>query len=165
MPVLGLPVLGVDVGGVIISAHGDEDTSFWGSRPMSTPEVSGAIQGVAELADLFGGRVHLVTKAHARVESLTRQWLERAGFWRRTGIDPANMHVVRERVDKRPVCQRLAITHFIDDHLEVLADLASVRRRYWFAVGAGGPTRKPPIWAAAVNNWTRLSARVARDLH
>ena len=39
------PVLGLDVGGVIIDrASEDSDTSFFGDRPMETPAVSDAVE-------------------------------------------------------------------------------------------------------------------------
>ena len=57
-------ILGVDIGGVIIERKPEgDDTSFFGARYLETPEVEGAIDAVAQLAEgRFAGRVHLVSK-------------------------------------------------------------------------------------------------------
>jgi DNA helicase HerA-like ATPase len=68
------PVLGVDVGGVVVDRVAErEDTSFFGNRPLETPAVPGVLDALAEVArELFAGRVHLLSKAGPRVEANTR---------------------------------------------------------------------------------------------
>lgn len=96
------PTLGVDVGGVIVALSGrDEDTSFFGSRPLETPAVAGVFEALATLtAEPFASRVHLVSKAGPKVAANTRGWLTHHDFFDRTGIPEANLHFVRERRDK-----------------------------------------------------------------
>lgn len=59
-----MPVLGIDVGGVLVDRVAEgSDTSFFGNRPMDTPAVAGSLGAVAELVELFEYRVHIVSKA------------------------------------------------------------------------------------------------------
>lgn len=85
----------------------------------------------------------------------TRAWLHHHEFFRRTGIPTANLHFVRERADKAPICTRSGLTHFVDDCLGVLGHLTTVSHRYLFTGGLGdtpAPSGTPP-WATAVCTW------------
>jgi hypothetical protein len=56
--------------------------------------------------------------------------MHESGFYRATGMLPANIHWVRDRTGangKAPVVQQLRLTHFVDDHADVLCDI----RRYF----------------------------------
>jgi hypothetical protein len=158
-------MVGIDIGGVVIVATDHEDTSFWGEKPMQTPAVRDAFRVIAELERLLEGRLHLVTHAGPRIESLSRQWLQHTGFWARTGMDPARLHVVRERPHKAPVCIELGITHFVDDRVDVLAHLTTVRRRHWLVEG-GEPAAPAdaPMWALRSTSWAQLRRRLLADL-
>ncbi|MEV4758817.1 hypothetical protein AB0J86_27485 [Micromonospora sp. NPDC049559] len=162
------PTLGVDVGGVIVALAGrDEDTSFFGGRPLETPAVPGVVDALAALTvQPFAGRVHLVSKAGPKVAANTSAWLEHHGFFGRTGIPAGNLHFVRERRDKAPVCQRVGITHFVDDRLDVLAHLDTVEHRYLFLGGTGEqvPADAVPGWATAVDTWPELAALLRESL-
>lgn len=155
------PTLGVDVGGVIVTlADRSEDTSFFGSRPLDTPATAGVFDQLAILAAWpFAGRVHVVSKAGPKVAANTRAWLAHHRFFERTGIAATHLHFVRERRDKAPVCQRLGVTHFIDDRLDVLAYLDSVEHRYLFV--GGTPNRaaevEVPDWASVITTWAELT--------
>ena len=75
------PRLGIDIGRVIIdgSAHPDGgDTAFFAgdeATMLATPEMPGAIEAIAALADAFGYRVWLVSKCGPRVQERSRRWL------------------------------------------------------------------------------------------
>jgi hypothetical protein len=160
--VTALPVLGVDIGGVLIDRPGEDgDTSFFGDRPMETPAVPGAVEALGRLAaGPFASRVHLISKAGPKVSERTTAWLAHHGFAEATGIGPDRVHFVRRREDKAPVCRRLGVTHFVDDRLSVLTHLESVPYRYLFTGGLGDhpapdPRRVPP-WARLVENWDEL---------
>ncbi|MDT0304484.1 hypothetical protein [Streptomonospora wellingtoniae] len=165
------PVLGVDIGGVVIQRTGDEgDTSFFGETPMLTPAVPGAFDALAGLArDEFRDRVHLVSKAKLATVDRTLRWLDLHDFTERTGIPVDRLHFVPERADKAPVCARLGVTHFVDDRIDVLRHLGDVPYRYLFT--GGGGTEDPaaiPEWARQAAAWTelaeviRLSVRATR---
>lgn len=160
-----LPILGVDVGGVLTSrAADDQDTSFFGSQPMLTPAVDGAFDVLAALtAGPFAGRVHVVSKCGPRIAALTRAWLAHHEFFERTGIPPRNLHFVRRRPDKAPVCARLGVTHFLDDRLDVLVHMTTVAHRYLFLGGAPGQatSRPVPSWATPIASWPDLGVLLA----
>jgi hypothetical protein len=126
--------LGVDVGGVVIQrADDDADTSFFGGNYLATPAVPGAFEALAGLvSQLFGERVFLVSTCGVETERRTLEWLAHHDFHRRTGIPPHQVHFCRRRADKAPIAASLSLTHFVDDRLEVLGYLRTVRHRYLF---------------------------------
>lgn len=160
------PVLGVDVGGVIIRRAGfGDDTSFFGSQPLRTPAVDGMFEALATLTEApFAGRVHVVSKAGPTTAANTRLWLEHHKFYDRTGISAENVHFVRHRADKAPICERLGVTHFIDDRVDVLDFLTTVPNRYLFLGGLGEaePPREIPEWATVAHTWDELTVAIGR---
>ncbi len=161
------PTLGVDVGGVLIDRVAEgSDTSFFGDRPLETPAVPDAVETIARLAaGSFEDRVFLISKAGPKIAERTRAWLDHTDFWSATGLSPEQLHFVRARADKEPVCRRLGVTHFVDDRLSVLNHLTSVRCRYLFTGGLGsslgpGPGDVPPD-VVVVDTWPRLAAMLA----
>jgi hypothetical protein len=149
--------LGIDIGRVIIdgSAHpGGGDTAFFAGDEdtmLATPEMPGAVAAIARLVPRFHGRVWLVSKCGPRVQARTRRWLAGHDFFRRTGLPPDHVLFCRARPEKRLYCERLALTHFVDDHPEVHAAIrGAVEHQYFF-----GPQRDPvpgygrhaPTWA------------------
>ncbi len=126
------PVIGIDIGGVIISRSNDNtDTSFFGNNFLKTPAVDGAFDSIAKLAKA-GLEVHLVSKCGANVEQKTRLWLAHHEFYQFTKVYESNVHFCRERKDKAEICRKLGVTHFVDDRLEVLSYLDSVGHLYLF---------------------------------
>lgn len=162
-----VPVLGVDVGGVLVDRVAEgSDTSFFGDRPMDTPAVAGALEAVAELVELFEFRVHIVSKAGPKIAELTRRWLGSRGVTGDGGIPLDNVHFVRKRPEKHPICEQLGVTHFVDDRLDVLAHLTSVDQRYLF-IGGLGDREAPmqvPDWATIIDAWPRLVGLLLRDV-
>ncbi len=127
-------VLGVDIGGVIIDRVNDNtDTSFFGDNYLRTTPVPGVFDALRKLVDQrFGDQVYLVSKCGQKVQNKTLQWLEHHHFYDITQIKRGHVHFCRERHQKSEICQRLRITHFIDDRLEVLSYLTTVANRYLF---------------------------------
>src|SRR6266498_3368053 len=106
-----LDILGVDVGGVIVDRVAEgTDTSFFGERPLETPAVPGAVDGLRTLAKRFDGRVYVVSKAGPKFSSLTRAWLGHHDVYARTGVPQDHLFFVRDRKDKAQVCERFGIT-------------------------------------------------------
>ena len=154
------PVLGIDIGRVIIGAadpSGLADTSFLGSSEdvaLATPATPGAFEAIFDLTRAFAGHVWLVSKCGPRIQQLTRRWLERTNFYGRTGVDPTRVLFCRERPQKREHCLRIGATHFIDDRLDVLKHLVGlVPHLYWF--GYQSRDTAAPAWAAPVRDWER----------
>ncbi len=127
-------VLGVDIGGVIIDRINDgTDTSFFSENYLHTTEVPGVFEALRRLvAEKFGDKVFLVSKCGQRTSDKTLAWLEYHDFHRITGVGSDAVHFCRERHQKAPICQKLGITHFVDDRLEILGRLATVSTLYLF---------------------------------
>ena len=158
------PVLGIDIGRVIIGAVGDDgtaDTTFLNGgddAAMVTPATQGAFETIAELVQQFEGRVWLVSKCGPKVQARSRRWLAHNRFFQLTGVEPRALRFCRERHQKADHCRKIKATHFIDDRLDVLRHLRPLGvKLYWFGKGQKGP---PPPWVTPVVDW----AAVRREL-
>ena len=125
--------LGIDIGGVIIDRVNDNtDTSFFGDRYLETTAVKGAFEAIRELVRRRFGEIHLVSKCGVAVQVKTQRWLNHHNFFGETAVLANNLWFCRKRNEKAGICEKLRITHFIDDRLEVLSHLASVEHRFLF---------------------------------
>ncbi len=127
-------VFAADIGGVIIDRvkNDNTDTSFFSDNFLRTSAVPGAFRAIAELREHFDGHVHLISKCGREVESKTRLWLDHMNFYGLTGLREPNVHFCRTREGKAPICEKLGIAYFVDDRLEVLSYLTTVKKRYLF---------------------------------
>lgn len=122
--------IGIDIGGVIIDRANDgTDTSFFGDNFLRTTPVAGVFEGIKALVD-SGADCYIVSKAGVKTQERSKLWLVNQEFFRKTGFDPEHIHFCRERHEKAPIAQRLKLTHFIDDKLEVLGYLDTVPNKY-----------------------------------
>jgi hypothetical protein len=161
------PRLGVDIGRVIINGpahpaggdtaffHGDEHTM------LATPEMPGAVTGIAELVGLFVGDVWLVSKCGPRVQARTERWLRAHDFFGRTGLPADHVRFCRTRQDKRGHCVELDLTHFVDDHPEVHAAIrGTVEHQVFF----GPQGSSVPSWAWHALTWPDAVRHIRRSL-
>jgi len=131
--------LGVDIGGVIVSAassrrdsngkiQGSEDTSFFGDNFLGTPPEPGCIHILRRLvSERFGTEnVFLISKSQPQNQIRTMEWLKHINFFERTGILEKNVFFCTQRCQKKEICERLGINHFIDDRLDVLESVVEV---------------------------------------
>lgn len=127
-------ILGVDIGGVIIDRVNDgTDTLFFSENYLKTTAVPGVFEALKELVEKrFGDNVFLVSKCGRRVREKTLHWLDHHRFYDLTGIEREHVRFCRERHEKASICEKLGITHFIDDRLEVLSGLTMVSALYLF---------------------------------
>lgn len=124
------PLLGIDIGNVIT---GDTDKNvLFSERYLDVSEIDGAFQGVRELFDRFSGQVCLVSKCGGIVQAKTRHWLLHHNFYALTGVNPGHVFFCEKREGKAPICRFLGVSHFVDDRLEVLGYLDTVRYKYLF---------------------------------
>jgi hypothetical protein len=151
-------LLGVDVGGVLVDrirADGS-DTSFFSDRFLETPAVAGAFDTLVRLGrERFGQRICIVSKCGPRTAEKTRLWLAHHKVLEALGIDTRALHFCRERRDKAPVCKRLGVTHFIDDRMDVLVHLTSVRHRFLFGPQKAGVNAEGVV---RVETWAEVAA-------
>jgi hypothetical protein len=130
-------ILGVDVGGVIIDfiPYGsDSPLSFSGDNYLQTPEIPGAIESLQKLNEgRFSGNIFLVSRFGPQGPERVQKWLKNKDFQNITGIPKDHLYQCAERHEKRPIVEKLGITHFVDDRAEILADLVGlVPHRYLF---------------------------------
>ena len=163
------PVLGIDIGRVIIGAadsSGVADTSFISvsdEAALETPPSPGAFEAIAELTQAFSGRVWLVSKCGPRIQALTRRWLVHSSFYEKTGVRPDRVRFCRKRPEKREHCLAIGATHFIDDRLDVLGHLVGiVPRLYWFGHQRGSVAAPP--WVQPVRDWPKTRRLVLSTL-
>ncbi len=153
-PVAGGEVLGIDVGGVIIDRINDNtDTSFFGDNYLATTAVPGVFSAIRRLhQERFGDNLVIVSKAGPSTARRTREWLEHHDFYSQTGMTPDQVYFCLTRSEKRPLCQQLKVTHFIDDHLEVHQHLLDVvPHRFLFAPAPGrGEAAFVPAFKSAI---------------
>ncbi|SNT51336.1 hypothetical protein SAMN05421812_1086 [Asanoa hainanensis] len=158
--------LGVDVGGVlIVPTDRSEDTELFHARYLERPEMPGAIDALARLArERFGPRMFVVSKCGEATEARTREWLFQHRFFDRTGITLDQVHFCRTREGKAPIAERLGLTHFVDDRLEVLSHLTTVPHRYLFQPSEAEIARFRTFLPAVhrVESWSELAEALTR---
>jgi hypothetical protein len=161
-----LPVLGVDVGRVIIeAAGGPSDTSFLsGSEEaaLDTPQTEGCFDSLARLNVAFESRVWIISKAGPRVAARTQRWFAHHAFFERTGISSQQVRFCRERRDKRDHCVEHAITHFVDDRMDVLRHLLGVVPALYL-FGTRWTYVTPPS-VQPVRNWSSAERAITATL-
>jgi len=117
--------LGVDIGNVIINHRLSDpnDKTLHEERYSTIPATEGVFEVLKNLNEYFKGEVYLISKCTEWAKEKILTWLKDNNFYIKTGINPKNIHFVRERHEKDPLCRKLGITHFIDDRLEVLSHM------------------------------------------
>jgi len=157
----------VDFGRVIqgggLADEGASDTVFLSGdleQALRTPATDGAFETLGRLAELFRGRVWIISKCGPVTERKTRLWLDRHRFWERTGIPEGNLRICRRRAEKAVHCAELGITHMVDDRLDVHRALRGVvEHRYLF-----GPQRTlVPDWVEHTLTWADVETAVKAD--
>ncbi len=117
--------LGVDIGNVIINHRlsDPDDKTLHEERYSTIPASKGVFEAMKKLNAFFDGQVYLISKCTPWAQEKILAWLSDNDFHNKTGVDSKNIHFVRERHEKDAICQKLGITHFIDDRLEVLSHM------------------------------------------
>jgi carboxypeptidase C (cathepsin A) len=116
-------VLGVDIGNVIINSrlHDPKTKEVDEEVYASFPPSNGVFDSLQTLSEYFDGEVYLISKCTEWAQEQILLWLKVRDFYTKTGIKENNIYFVRQRHEKDSVCQKLGVTHFIDDRLEVLS--------------------------------------------
>lgn len=159
--------LGIDIGKVIIAgpAHpGGGDTAFFQgdeATMIATPEMDGSFAAIGRLTGLLQGHVWLVSKCGPRVQARTLRWLDGHDFYQRTGVPRDHVRFCRTRPEKRPHCEELGLTHFVDDHPEVHEAIrGAVGYQYFF-----GPQKTPvPEWGIRTPTWADAERLIRESL-
>lgn len=117
-------VLGIDIGNVITEG-GNE---MFSPQFLNARQMPGAFESIKKLVtEIFGPeKVFLVSKCGPKMQQKTVEWLRHHNFYELTGVKEDHVRFCLERHDKAVICQKLRITIFIDDRLEVLGYLTKV---------------------------------------
>lgn len=116
-------ILGIDIGNVITAGGNEVFTPDF----LTGPAMPGAFEAIKKLVEKFGrAHVWLVSKCGQQTETRTVQWLEHHGFFESTDVCRGHVIFCRKRHEKAPICERIGITHFIDDRLEVLSHMTFI---------------------------------------
>ena len=124
-------ILGVDLGNVIRPAvpngqHGSFDLSD--ESFLYSPDFPGALPCLLKAREHFD-EIHLVSRIIEGRDHDRNRWLTHRGY------DEVfdERHYCREYEDKAAICERLGVTHFVDDQLfKVLSRLTMVKKLFWF---------------------------------
>lgn len=117
-------VLGIDIGNVITEG-GNE---MFSPQFLNARQMPGAFESIQKLVtEIFGPeKVFLVSKCGVNMQRKTVEWLRHHKFYELTGVKEDHVHFCLERHQKAAICQKLRITIFIDDRLEILGYLTKV---------------------------------------
>lgn len=154
--------IGLDVGGVIINARGNDgtDTDLRGPNFMQATSVLGAYDAVRKLVELYGpDNVFIVSKCGEMMEGKTRMWLAGNGFYSHTGFERENLVFCRTRPEKAPIARALKLTSFVDDRPDVLQHMEGiVGNRFLF--GPQNDEQQNTDGLIVVNTWEEALARI-----
>lgn len=88
--------------------------------------IKGALETLQSLARNGFPVIHIVSRVSAEKPFLLRRcrWLSTHGF--NSVVPVKRVHFCYERSDKAAICEKLGISHFVDDRLSVLQHLITV---------------------------------------
>jgi hypothetical protein len=77
-------------------------------------------------------KIYIVSQVNPVGRFIFSHRLRLRNIWNYTGIPESNLYFCRYRHEKSAICEKLGITDFIDDNLEVLSYMQNVGRLYAF---------------------------------
>jgi hypothetical protein len=87
----------------------------------------GALRVIRRLVtERFDERSYIVSKVDEEQKKRAMAALKMEGLLEITGIPKDHVEFCAERCDKAPICEKLCITHFVDDRPEVLAHMEGI---------------------------------------
>lgn len=147
-------VLGLDFGGVISNQN------------TTTDLAPGIIEAMAILAPLFKYNIWIVSRVND-VDSRYRvfNYMTERKLWDQLHIPFGNIRFCLGREDKAPICKDLNISHFVDDHTEVLSHMTMVPYRYAFRTQASELLTHPPekFGIQLFQNWNDIVQAILKD--
>jgi hypothetical protein len=118
-----MKVLGIDFGRVISGGEGD-DTIFTDNF-LETPELEGATETIARIKPMFDDVV-IISKCGPKIQRKTNLWLYHHRFFEKTDIDSDRLFFCRERSEKVGIAQRLGVTHYVDNRMDIIRSMIGV---------------------------------------
>jgi hypothetical protein len=162
-----VPLLGLDIGGVLKPHRVREDNPRFAEALEQTPPFAGAVDGVRRLVgEVFGGRVWVVSKIREANEEPLRAWLRHHGLVAAGLIAADHIHFCRERADKAVIAAGLGLTHFVDDRPEVLSHMPERLIRFLFQPDPDELQRYAPsvVGVPVFDAWPALTEALAASV-
>lgn len=121
-----MKVLGIDIGGVIISRECDGgDTSFFSNNYLQTPPSDKVFEVLERIVPMFDD-VQIISKCGANIQRKTLEWMNHYDFYNRTGIEKHKFHFCLRRDEKVGIAQFLGVTHYVDDRADILSSMKGI---------------------------------------
>lgn len=140
--------LGIDLGSTIICTAVAPRVAFEDSFRV-----------IKRLVDeRFGENVFIVSKVNEEQQKRVEEFIKNERLCEQTGISRDKVFFCRERHEKAPICEKLGVTHFIDDRPEVLSHMDSVQNRILFqGIEVDFEIFKPKLSGVIrVENWKEI---------
>lgn len=102
-------ILGIDLGGTIHHKNEKKETV-----PMDN-----AFRVINHLRNKVKA-IYIVSRVNDEQSLRAYQWFQKFKFFEETGLTPNKVFFCYERYEKGPICNKLRVTHFIDDRPEVM---------------------------------------------
>jgi len=148
--------IGFDFGGVIIEPY--PETKSESFENLKVKAIPGAFEAIREFVEFFGPKnSFIVSKCGTTMEQRVSDWLRDNEFYKHTLLPSQNVFFCRERKDKAPICEKLQITHFVDDRVDVLQHMVGiVPNLYHFACEGFPDKTTEKSFNADAYNYTKV---------
>lgn len=123
--------LGLDIGGVLIRAGTQslgQDTFLFSSDYVNAPAVDGVLDAVKLLSQSF--ELFIISKCGRKIEQRSREWLHANNIDKY--IPEIKWNFCKRRHEKAPIATTIGLSAFVDDKLEVLSYMKSVKYKFLF---------------------------------
>lgn len=156
--------MGIDIGGVLKNLHHegapDDETAF-----IRDPPMTGSFELLRDLSDTyFKDRIWIISKAKPSMQSKLLKWLDFHEFWKKTAIPGDHVYFVDDDDEKPVRAKKLRLTHFIDDKVGILRQLAGIGIQHLFLYK---PVESPDEYLygiasefTIVRSWTDVRAKL-----
>lgn len=144
--------IGIDIMGVILPKATETGTF---EEFMACSALPGAIQSIKKIVNLYKPQnVFIISRCPELAENGILQWLDNQKFFTDINFDRSNVYFCRERVDKALIAERLQLTFFIDDRIDVLDAMKDiVANRILFTGGSSHGDNVIDDDIIILNNW------------
>lgn len=110
---------------VPLAAYHEIQKILYGELSLSAPPVEGALKGLQTLSERYD--LSIISRRNDKEVALA--WVRK----RLNGlIKESNIFFVMEDHEKDSICEELGIDIFLDDKIESLWELKTVKERFWF---------------------------------
>ena len=157
--------IGFDVGNVILRNDTDssEAVSFLNRRQSY---VDGALEAIGHFVTVISAdNAFIISKCGPTMQERTSDFLDSTDFYGQTGFDRDHVLFCRHRSEKAPIAASLGLTDFVDDRLDILRSMTTVKRKYLFQ-RPGKPRLLPSILGpedggiTITYSWAELEASI-----